>query len=313
MQMELCPSMPPARRPAARSSVVQPPAPPVVDPRWLLQAGAAVLALAMLCAYVSLCALFYSQQSQLVLHPSRTVAPTPSSATLAFTPVRFADDPGGQPQLTGWWIPGDVPSQPVVLMLHGESGSMADALPAARALHGAGLQVFLFDYRGYGESAGRHPTEATMRADAESALHYLEADRQAAPAQIVVYGAQLGASLAVFLCQRHPELPAVILDSADGDTEERVLRDTRTRLVPMRLLFHERFPLADPLAALRTPKLLISYTSGTPPVDAARAADPKFTLELPGGSNPTELAKAVRRFVSTYVATGAEALTPVPR
>lgn len=293
--------MPSSRNPPS-SRLFVPNTPARVDPRWLLQAAAAVVAVGLLCAYLTLCGLFYVQQWQLVLHPSRSVARTPASEGLAFQSVRFGNDAFGQPQLSGWWIPGDEARDPTVLLLHGEDGSMADALPAARALHNARLNVLLFDYRGYGQSGGKHPTEKRMRGDAESALDYLTQNRHLSPANLVIFGDHLGASLAVALCAKHPQISALILLSADGDTATRVLREERTRLVPMALLFHERFSLADALHRLGTPKLLVSYTEGPPPEEARRAADPKMTAELPRNVQPAELTAIVVRFLSTYVA-----------
>ena len=295
-----------------------PPSPPeTVDPRWLLKAGAAVLALGLLCAYISLCALFYHAQWQLVLHPSRAVPQTPASIGLNFVPVRFGDDAAGQPQLAGWWIPSDLPrdpgvQDPTVLLLHGGDGSMSDALPAAEALHKARLNVLLFDYRGYGQSGGGNPSEHQMRADAEAALSYLTATRRIPATSVIPFGTGLGASLAVGLCDRHPGLPAVILESADGDTEARVLQDQRSHIVPIGLLFHERFPLADPLHRLHTPKLLISFTKGDPPLEAARAGDPKVTVELPRETSSEEIARMIQRFVGTYVVQPPSALKPQP-
>ena len=283
-------------RPAA---VTKPPE--RVDPRWLLQAGAAVLALGLLCAYLSVCALFYSQQWQFVLHPSRVVAATPAAEGLSFQPVHFAVDAAGRPQLDGWWIPSDLPTDPTVLLLHGQDGSMSDALPAAKLLHDARLNVLLFDYRGYGSSAGRHPSERLMRADAADALSYLTQTRQIPISSIVVYGAELGASLAVGLGQQHPHIPALILQSSDGDTESRVQRDERARIIPVGLLFHERFPLADSLHSLKTPKLILSYTEGSAPEEAQRAADPKVTAEFPRNTSGAEVTQVIRRFLDTYV------------
>jgi pimeloyl-ACP methyl ester carboxylesterase len=294
----------PTQSPDPRRSV--PPSrsalPEVVDPRWILQAGAAVIAVGLLCAYLTLCGLFYFAQWQFVLHPSRTVAQTPAAEKLPFQPVRFADNLAGQPELSGWWIPSDSPADPTVLLLHGQNGSMSDALPAARALHDARLNVLVFDYRGYGQSAGRHPTEATMRRDSENALRYLTDGRHIPSSHILVYGADLGASLAVSLCAQHPAIAGLILSAADGDTETRVLADVRSRMIPVRLLFHERFPLADPLSRLKTPKLLISYTRGVPPVEAQRAADPKITAELPPHPDPALVTQTLRRFLGSYIA-----------
>lgn len=307
--------MPSARSPrqvAARRERTT--SPQTVDPRWLAKAAAAVIAIGLLCAYLTLCGLFYVEQWQWVLHPSRTVDGTPASDGLPFMPVRFGNDLSGQPQLSGWWIPGAAAAgAPTILMLHGETGSMANALPAAHALHDAGLNVLLFDYRGYGQSSGKHPSEASMRGDAESALLYLTQDRHLASGAVLVYGAHLGASLAVALCTKHPQLGALVLQSADGDTATRVSRDVRTRLFPVALLFHERFPLADALHRLRTPKLLISYTEGPPPEEAQRAADPKMTAELPRNAPASEMTAVIRRFLSTYVATPPAVLEGSPK
>ncbi len=275
--------------------------PEVVDPVWILKAAGAVVALGLMCAYLTLCIFFYMGQWQFVLHPSRTVAATPAAQRLAFTPVRFGDDAAGTPQLQGWWIPSDSPADPTALMLHGETGSMSDALPMAKALHDARLNVFLFDYRGYGESAGQHPTEAMMQADAQAALDYV-LHNHASQTKPLVYGKALAASLAATLCSRNAGLSGLILDSADGDTLSRVEADQRSRIIPIGLLFHERFPLADQLSSLHTPKLLLSYTRGNPPVEAQRAADPKMTVELPPGAEPTQVTPVIRRFLDSYVA-----------
>ncbi len=273
-----------------------------VDPLWLVKGALAVMSIGLLCAYLTVCGLFYVQQWQLVLHPSRIVSQSPASEGLAFEPVRFGDDSSGQPQLTGWWIPGDLPSDPTVLILHGETGTMSDALPAALALHNARLNVLLFDYRGYGASGGKHPTQQRMRQDADAALYYLTQTRRLSPGSLVLYGAHLGASLAVALCEQHPQISALILQSADGDTATRVSRDTRTRIFPVNLLFHQRFPLADALHNLKTPKLLISFTDGPPPEEVRRAADPKLTAEFPRSAGATDMTRVILRFLDTYVA-----------
>jgi hypothetical protein len=196
-------------------------------------------------------------------------------------------------------LPGVDPNVPTVLFLHGADGSISDALPRAFTLHNAHLNVLLFDYRGYGHSAGRHPVQATMQQDAEAALNFLT-HREGVPAsRIIVYGQGIGASFAVQLAAQHPNIPAIILDAPDGDLLDRAAHDPRSRLIPARLLFHETFPLAQQLHTLHTPKLLISYTSSTP-VALANAADPKTTIELPSPTDP-KLIPAIQRFLDLYV------------
>lgn len=258
-----------------------------------------VVVVALILAYGTLCLLFSQGQWQLVLHPSRTVAATPAAVGLAFSEIHFFPGPSGEPQLDGWLIPANS-AAPTALMLHGGDGSMADALPDALTLHNAGLNVLLFDYRGFGRSAGRHPDESSMQDDSDAALQFLTATQHTPLPSIVVYGSGLGASLAVRLATNHHEIPAIILDSPDGDFEERARNDPRARLVPTRWLFHQTFPLAAPLQQLTTPKLLITFNAQQPSPALQHAADPKITVELPTRDDAA-LVTAVQRFVDQYV------------
>ena len=292
--------MPPVKQ--ARTRAPQPEAlPEVVEPAWMLKAIGAVMALGLLCAYITLCAFFSWGQWQFVLNPSRTVSTTPASQQLAFEAVRFGDGVSGQPQLSGWWIPSDLPSDPAVVILHGGSGTMADALPVAKAAHAARLQVLLFDYSGYGQSGGEHPSQATMQHNAEQALTYLSGTRHVPANHILALGIGLGASLATRLCTEHPDLPGLVLINADGDTASRVEADPRSRIIPVRWLFHEKFPLADPLHRLKTPKLLVSQEHGNAPEFAQRAASPKITAEIPGPLESAKLTAVIRRFLDAYI------------
>lgn len=256
--------------------------------------------LGLACAYLTLCIFFYLGQWQFVLHPAHEVAATPSSRGLAFEAVRFGDDVAGQPLLTGWFVPAAT-ARATVLLLHSESGSMSDALPTVAALHQADLNVLVFDYRGYGQSGGGHPTERSMMQDAEAARAYLREVRHVPADRLTIAGVGLGASLATQLGRLHSDVPALILINADGDTESRVDADQRSRIVPIRLLFHEKFPLGDALHTLATPKLLVSFTRGQAPEVAQRAADPKVTEELAPSEGPEAMVPLLTRFLDQYV------------
>ena len=251
-------------------------------------------------AYITLCTLFYRNQWQLALQPSRVVSKTPASLNLPFTEVHFGTDASGQPQLDGWWIPSDTTSAPTALVLHSGNGSISDALSTARILHDVHANVLLFDYRGFGLSGGQHPTQALMQVDATSALRYLTETRSIPTSSILVFGTGVGASLAVQLCASHPELPALILQDAEGDLDQRVAQDPRSRMAPVSLLFNQHFPLAAPLRSLPTPKLLIPETRGPAPTIFQQAADPKTTLELPPDSDP-QLETAIQDFYDSTV------------
>lgn len=259
-----------------------PPQNQVVEPLWILKGIALTILVALLCGYLTLCLLFYQGQWQLVLHPTRTTAAPASIAGSAYDLIHFGPDDSATPQLTGWWIPAE-PNAPyasdTILFLPGADGSLADSLPTLGTLHTLGINVFAIDYRGYGQSAPMHPSQQTMIHDADSAWQYLTTSRAIPTQRIVLYGNGVGASLATRLALAHPSLPALILDSPHTDLLEAAQRDARSRFIPVKLLFHEDFPLAKPLSALATPKLLLSRSPASI-ASFQSAAGPKTLAEL---------------------------------
>jgi pimeloyl-ACP methyl ester carboxylesterase len=314
--------MPAAKRPAPRQPAVAPPqkdTPEIVDPGWLLKALGVCLVAALVCAWLTACLLVYQGEWQLMLHPSRTVDRTPASVGLAYTEVAFGAAETGQPRLTGWWIPADAPgglqgkyAAYTFLYLHGGTGSLSDAVPALARLHRAGLNVFAFDYRGFGMSdASAHPSSGRMAEDAAAALDYLTATRHIAERDIVPYGAGLGGSLAAGLALGHPELPAVVLDNPDPDPAAAAVAAHPSQLLPVRLLFGDQFDVAGPLGKLATAKLLIAGGPGC--VEAAcdpkametlfrGAASPRFAVMLPRGGGEADLQTALARFLDQSLA-----------
>jgi uncharacterized protein len=298
---------PPKSRQAPRYNPQRGASPPemidLVDPTWIIKALGLIVLVAILCAYTTLCVLYSHAQWQLVLHPSPTITTTPASLNLPFTEVHFGVDSTGQPQLDAWFIPSDTPNtNNTALLLHSGDGSLSNTLPDVRTLHNAHLNILAFDYRGYGHSLGQHPTQASMQSDAATALTYLTTTRALPISSVVIYATGAGASLAIRLCADNPPLPALILQSPDGDFESRVRRDPRSKLVPVSILFDQNFPLAGPLQTLPTPKLLISTTTGPAPTIFQRAANPKTTLEIPP-TDTTNLNQSLTRFLSASLPT----------
>ena len=284
----------PTPKPAKRAS--QSPSKQVVSHAWLMKAIAVVVIVALICGYLTLSLLFYQGQWQFVLHPQHKVH-APETASIYFGP-----DESAIPQLTGRWIPaapGARYANTTILFLPSGDGSLADFNSTLARLHDLGINVFAFDYRGYGYSADNHPNQARMTQDAESAWNYLNTSRKIPAQQIIPYGVGVGASLATHLAASHTEIPALILESPKGDLLDTVRHDPHAGLMPVRLLFHENFPLAEPLAALRTPKLLLSR--GDVATAFRSASDPKLTVEF-NSSSDAEYTQALSRFLDQYIA-----------
>jgi pimeloyl-ACP methyl ester carboxylesterase len=273
-----------------------------VSPMWLVKAIAATIVAALFCGYLTFCLLFYQGQWQLVLHPTRTSSAPASIAGIPYELIHFGIDESATPQLTGWWIPsatGARYTHTTILFLPGSDGSLADSIPTLASLHNIGLNVFAFDYRGYGQSAPTRPSQLNMTSDADSAWRYLTTSRAIPASQIIPYGTRVGAALATRLATDHNTIPALIIDAPRADLLEVAQRDPRSHLIPVSLLFHERFPLTAPLSTLKTPKLLISRTT-SPDESFLHASDPKLTVALPSLSE-TLYNQTLTRFLDQYL------------
>ncbi len=249
--------------------------------RWLIGAFGVVLVIAALCAYATLGLLFYQGQWQLMLHPAKTITATPQAK---YDEVHFDVTETGVLQLDGWWIPAESGgrwSADTVLYLHSEDGSLSDCVDDLDALHALGINIFAFDYRGYGKSAGPHPNEARMTADADAAWSYLTGMRNLGASSIVVYGTGAGASLAAELAARHA--PAGVVLDRPSDTARKVIgSDARAKILPMWLLLTERFDPARALATLAVPKLFLDRDGAKARTEELyrEAASPKEYFEL---------------------------------
>jgi uncharacterized protein len=270
---------------------------PLVSGRWLLSAILGVVAFAAVCTYLTLCLLFYQGQWQVVFHPSRTVATTPATVGLKYDAISFDYTGTGAAQLTGWWIPAEASSTTssrTLLFLHDGQGSLSEVTAQLKTLHSLGLNIFAFDYRGFGQSMNTHPSESRVYEDADAAWNYLIDIRHLDPRSIVIYGSGLGATIAAETALRHHESPALILENPAPPALSLIAADERTSILPIRMLFRDRFEIGPKLDKLgielnQPTQTLVrgSKPSQSPEVvrqENPNPSGPKFLLFL--GPNP---------------------------
>ena len=267
--------------------------------RWLAAAVAATVLLATLCVYLSFCLLFWQGQWQLVFKPSQAITTTPASAGLAYEEIQFDATEAGVLQLHGWWLPATA-SAGTLLLMHEGSGSLSDTVPQLEALHKLGLSIFAFDYRGFGKSVKLHPSEGSTYEDADAAWRYLTETRHVATGSIVLDGGGLGAAVAVELARRHPGMRAVILEQPRPPVLETLHWNKQTRLLPVRLLFHDRYDPSAALAALPAPKLFLYTTPASAPRYYDQAAQPKEKAWITAGYGDPSYVRCLRDFLSRY-------------
>ena len=237
--------------------------------------------------YLALVVFVYLFQSRLLYLPNiggHGLSATPADIGLAFEEVRFSTRDGAS--LHGWFIPAPG-AQHVVLHCHGNGGNISHRLDSIRLFHDLGLSVFIFDYRGYGQSAGRPDEEGTYR-DAEAAWKYLLDARSFAAGQIVVHGHSLGAAVAAQLVRgRQPA--ALILESPFTS-----IADVASRhywFLPVRWLSRFEYPTAAFVRDVRSPILIVhSQHDEIIPFAHGRAVyeqanEPRAFLEITGDHN----------------------------
>jgi alpha-beta hydrolase superfamily lysophospholipase len=116
-------------------------------------------------------------------------------------------------RLHGWFFPAEPQSaraDQVILLLHGNGGNISHRLGFYQVWLETGVNVFAFDYRGYGRSEGR-PSEEGTYLDAQAAYGWLR-QKGFAPGNIIALGKSLGGGIASELTVRET-LGGLVLQS----------------------------------------------------------------------------------------------------
>jgi pimeloyl-ACP methyl ester carboxylesterase len=220
-------------------------------------AGAGVL-LACLAAGV----LLWAFQSRLIFEPERALHAAPGDFPFPVAEVGIpigAAAPHRQ-TVSGWWIPSGHSGAKVVLYLHGNDGNVTTSMSEIEPLRQLGYSVLVIDYRGYGKSAARFPSESSVYEDAEAAWAYLVREQGVSPAQLYIYGHSLGGAIAIELATRHPEAAGLIVESSFTSIYEMAMLERRYALLPIQPFLNQRFDSIRKVSGLRLPVL---YMHGT--------------------------------------------------
>jgi len=242
------------------------------------------IAVAVAGAYIIFAGLLFVFQSHYVYYPERILVADPSSVGLYFENVSF--ETSDRVELSGWFIPSGG-ARGVILFCHGNVGNISHRLESVQIFHRLGLDVFIFDYRGYGRSNGK-PTEQGTYKDAEAAWWYLVETRQVNPDQIIVFGRSLGGAVASWLAQTHSP-GALILESTFTSLPD--IAATLYPYLPVRWLLRFEYNTAEYLGKVDCPVLIVhSHDDEIMPFSHGRqlfevAGEPKRFLEISGTHN----------------------------
>ena len=219
-----------------------------------------------------------------IYFPVRKIQLTPKEVGLEFEDVYFFSSDGIK--LNGWYIPAKE-ARATVLFCHGNAGNISHRIDVIYMFCKLGLDVFIFDYRGYGRSQGR-PTEEGLYLDAQAAYKYLIKRRNLNEGSIVVYGKSIGANVAVELCSK-VKTAALISESAFTSALE--MGKKLFPFLPLKWLISIKFDALSKIKNITIPKLIIHseddkiipFRHGRKLFEAA--PEPKEFYPMRGGHN----------------------------
>jgi fermentation-respiration switch protein FrsA (DUF1100 family) len=193
--------------------------------------------------------------------------------------------PDGQ-KLHGWWI-GRPKAAGTVLYCHGSSGSIAHRVGVFRELSAARMNVFAFDYRGYGQSTGT-PNERGLYTDARAAYDHLVGPLGRSPEEIILFGHSLGGAVAIDAALDR-SVAGLVVESSFTDIKD--MARTLHPQIPLHLIARNGFRSIEKVGELTLPKLFIHGTDDeTVPFEIGRrlyeaAAEPKELYVVEGAGH----------------------------
>jgi len=251
----------------------------------LQMAGMIVLFLALYGVFLVSC------ERRIIYHPHKYPEGNwnSSSSSVSREDVHFTASDGVR--LHGWYIP-SAGAKATLLWFHGNAGNITHRLGNIEMLKPLNLNIFIFDYRGYGKSEGE-PDEKGIYSDSQAAYDWLVKVKNILPEEIILFGRSLGGICAVEVASGNPAA-GLILESvfpSAGKMAEKIFP-----VLPLGGAIKSRFDAISKVPDLKLPKLFIHGTQDEiVPYKLGRelfsvAADPKEFYDIQGaGHNDTFL------------------------
>jgi fermentation-respiration switch protein FrsA (DUF1100 family) len=248
--------------------------------RWIVR-----LIKAVLVAYVVVLVILFALQRQL-LFPAGKEPPSLERAGRAglMEPVRIGTADGLD--LLAWYHSPPNRNAPLIVLFHGNGGTIEIRAAKAKTYISAGFGVLLPEYRGYGGNPGS-PSEAGLYADGRAALAFASA-QGITPDHWVLLGESLGTGVAVQMATEQ-HVAALVLEAPYTSIAD--VAQSAFPLFPVRWLMRDRFDSVKKIAHIGAPLLAIhGERDQTIPVRFGKAlftvaSEPKEAKWIPGAGH----------------------------
>ncbi|MFH1339204.1 MAG: alpha/beta hydrolase [Candidatus Omnitrophota bacterium] len=241
-----------------------------------------------------------------IYYPTKEIILTPKDIGLKYEDIFFQTQEGLS--LNGWFIPSQGP-RGTLLFCHGNAGNISYRVEIIQIFNELNLNVFIFDYRGYGRSQG-NPSETGLYRDARAAYDYLLSRQDVDKEKIIIYGKSIGANVAINLASG---ADAACLIADGGFTSAYDMGKKLFPYLPIKWVIAVKFDAEEKIKNIAIPKLIIhSKDDEVVPLKLGRklfeaASQPKEFYLMQGTHNEAifihkeEYSSRVDRFLREYL------------
>ncbi len=186
-----------------------------------------------------------------IYFPSREIEATPGDVGLAFEDVRLQASDGVA--LHGWFVRGG--DDATIVWFHGNGGNIGHRVGnIGELVERLAVNVFIFDYRGYGRSEGS-PNEEGTYLDAEAAIAHIRSRADVNPDKLIYFGRSLGCAVAAETAIKHPP-SALICES--GFTSVKAMASRVYPFLPgLHLLVTTKYDTLSKIARVDVPVMIL--------------------------------------------------------
>lgn len=190
---------------------------------------------------------------KMTFHPDREIESLPDEFGLEYEDIYFENKNGVA--LNGWLFLANN-AKATLLLFHGNAENVGDRLDYIRILHDLSINIFVFDYQGYGRSKGS-PSESGTYDDALAAYNYLKARKDIDPRFISFFGRSLGGAIAIDLATR-VNCHRLIIEGAFSSIKD--MAKDMFSFIPLYLVVSNKYDNASKISKINIPKLIIHGT-----------------------------------------------------
>lgn len=256
-----------------------------------------ILRTGLLLAFLGVAASCFGVLDKLFYFPDKTEYTTPARDGYAYEEVEFKSEDGTV--LSGWFIPAQGDAKGTVIHFHGNAQNMSAHYSFLSWLPKSGFNLFVFDYRGYGNSEGKVSRKGVYE-DAVAAVETIKARTDIDQTKLILFGQSIGGAnvLAVAGLNEFDGVVGVVAESAFASYKSIAVDHTSILKPAAFVLIGNKYSPKRAVSNIApTPLILIHGTADqVVPYDHAEtlydaASEPKELWTIPNGRHTDALGR----------------------